>query len=694
MKAGVDQLETAYDLWIRGIVNASRNLRHMEKPADEGGAKLQGRGSTTFIDNDNSESKEILRITEENISKVSDKQIFNIDKDFVFKLNNKSNDIFEYSTSLGGIAVNPQYGIVELSKSGSKSTVFHGFGREKLASIYGIKDTIENGTVISYTQNYNNKGYDRFIVCGKGTLFGNKETYLSVVIKSYPNNKKLNNKFYLHEVLLMESTKETDSPIMTGTQNSEKPVSESVSKNSISQPEQDINASTQKNQSRSDADYLSAVERGDMETAQRMVDEAAERAFAKSKIRDEDGKLVKVYHGTDADFTVFDRAMGRANMDIQGMFFSPWDIDAGGYGSNVRAFYLNITNPANESMGYKALNSHKGENSAGIKAREDLERMGYDGVNNSDEEYIAFNSKQIKSADPVTYNDKGKIIPLSERFDTEQKDIRYMARGDYRDALSGEEWMQFNKATIGDNQYANCLIGNTGVCFPGGNKLIVYDGNRYDPQIKAVYNLGDYEYNIHDGRINLAQAFISIWEATHDTEQSETVLQRYNSLYGTVFQKYSPESSGYVDLPRASDSDRKADRQESDGGSIPYRAEQTGNVKFMSRDGDFDFEIDLEDNSIGNFVTRAFLSHHEDIGEVLRNIADIDIDPKKVTSIVNRVIHDNLGSIDATARELLSTEIQIALDQVKRKDPAAVINHITKRRPHKRAPLKYTFQMC
>lgn len=63
-----------------------------------------------------------------------------------------------------------------------------------------------------------------------------------------------------------------------------------------------------------DADYLSAVERGDMETAQRMVDEAAEIAFADSKIRGEDGKLIKVYHGTDADFTVFDRTMGRANM--------------------------------------------------------------------------------------------------------------------------------------------------------------------------------------------------------------------------------------------------------------------------------------------------------------------------------------------------------------------------------------------
>ena len=181
-------------------------------------------------------------------------------------------------------------------------------------------------------------------------------------------------------------------------------------------------------QSRDD-DYLSAVNRGDMETAQRMVDEAAERAFADSKIRGEDGKLVKVYHGTDADFTVFDRTMGRSNMDIQGLFFSPWGIDAGGYGPNVRAFYLNITNPADERTGYKALNAHKCENYAGIKAREDLEKAGYDGVNNSDEEYIAFTSEQIKSADPVTYDDNGEVIPLSERFNSEKEDIRYQERG-------------------------------------------------------------------------------------------------------------------------------------------------------------------------------------------------------------------------------------------------------------------------
>ena len=124
--------------------------------------------------------------------------------------------------------------------------------------------------------------------------------------------------------------------------------------------------------------------------------------FKESKIVDEDGNLRVVYHGSSENFNTFDVSKGRANMDIQGSFFSPGDIDAQGYGDNVRAFYLNIKNPAPEGVAYKALNAHKGENGAGIKAREDLIRMGYDGVNNSDEEYIAFYPEQIKLIDNET----------------------------------------------------------------------------------------------------------------------------------------------------------------------------------------------------------------------------------------------------------------------------------------------------
>lgn len=39
--------------------------------------------------------------------------------------------------------------------------------------------------------------------------------------------------------------------------------------------------------------------------------------------------------------------------------------------------------------------------------------------------YVFFNSNQLKSADPVTYDDSGNVIPLSERFNAENEDIRF-----------------------------------------------------------------------------------------------------------------------------------------------------------------------------------------------------------------------------------------------------------------------------
>ncbi len=47
------------------------------------------------------------------------------------------------------------------------------------------------------------------------------------------------------------------------------------------------------------------------------------------------------------------------------------------------------------------------------------------GVDSGTTHYIVFNSEQIKSADLTTYDDKGNVIPLSERFNENNKDIRY-----------------------------------------------------------------------------------------------------------------------------------------------------------------------------------------------------------------------------------------------------------------------------
>lgn len=137
-----------------------------------------------------------------------------------------------------------------------------------------------------------------------------------------------------------------------------------------------------------------------------------------SKVVDENGEPMVVYHGTESDFNVFDRTKGRASMDIQGMFFSPWELDAQGYGRNVRAFYLNIRKPSSGGESYKALNRYQGQEYAGVKARDYLIGLGYDGVNNYGEEFIAFAPNQIKSA---TDN--------IGTYSSESDDIRYSLRG-------------------------------------------------------------------------------------------------------------------------------------------------------------------------------------------------------------------------------------------------------------------------
>ena len=166
---------------------------------------------------------------------------------------------------------------------------------------------------------------------------------------------------------------------------------------------------------------------------------AQQKYFAKSKVRDEDGNLRVVYHGSAENFTVFDRTKGRANMDIQGMFFSPWEDDAMGYGENVQAYYLDIKNPAPESVGYKALRKFQGQNNAGVKAREYLESLGYDGVNNGDEEYIAFHSNQIKLT--------------SNQNPTKNDDVRY--------SMKEEDWLDDDEILL---EYEEELL--KGFAFP------------------------------------------------------------------------------------------------------------------------------------------------------------------------------------------------------------------------------------
>ena len=188
-----------------------------------------------------------------------------------------------------------------------------------------------------------------------------------------------------------------------------------------------------------DAEYLRAVESGDMETAQRMVDESAKAAGY---------KVGPVYHGAAEIFTEFDinRIGSSQGIDDEaGFHFLDNSKMAEEYGQ-ARPFYLSFGNsdyseydaftpPIDNPMG-------DGDTENPItfwdvdlngNLREDIEdgwTVKINGEINGERVtmWVSPSPSQIKSADPVTYDRNGNILPLSKRFDPESDNIAQAGR--------------------------------------------------------------------------------------------------------------------------------------------------------------------------------------------------------------------------------------------------------------------------
>lgn len=169
--------------------------------------------------------------------------------------------------------------------------------------------------------------------------------------------------------------------------------------------------------SKQDADYFAAVERGDMETAQQMVDEAAKAA----------GFNESGWHGSSSNepFTVF-RTDNTPSTGWRGLgaYFGSEEQSSGFSSSKPRRFYLKLGNTL-ETTFTELMDRFDDP----VEARQTLQNEGYDSVNSDPYAgaIAVFNPNQIKSADPVTYDDAGSVIPLSQRFKQDTPDIRYSA---------------------------------------------------------------------------------------------------------------------------------------------------------------------------------------------------------------------------------------------------------------------------
>ena len=93
--------------------------------------------------------------------------------------------------------------------------------------------------------------------------------------------------------------------------------------------------------------------------------------------------------------------------------------------------------------------------------------------------YIFYPQEQVKSADPVTYDESGNVIPLSERFNAANEDIRYSKRNGY--LLNGSEYARFKRNWESRKTNHFTRRKNGGILIDMGN-LLVYTNRNGTPQ--------------------------------------------------------------------------------------------------------------------------------------------------------------------------------------------------------------------
>ena len=148
----------------------------------------------------NTEVKRFIDELSNNADKFNqEEKVFDVEYKTIPKKGKTSEAIANYFKSIGGIAVNPHLGVVELNKKGAKTTVFHGISGDKFSAVAAIKDVIENGKIIAHDFNWKNRGYDTYLIAGRGYING-QDAVVGVIVKNYPKSNQ-NNKFYLHEII-------------------------------------------------------------------------------------------------------------------------------------------------------------------------------------------------------------------------------------------------------------------------------------------------------------------------------------------------------------------------------------------------------------------------------------------------------------------------------------------------------------
>ena len=113
--------------------------------------------------------------------------------------------VTDYFNSIGNV-VHSKYGDVIINRTGIKSSVAHGIGRNKAIAFKAVPDVIENGEIIDYQQNYKGRSYDTAVFAAP-ILIGKDKYFVAAVV----NVNKNSNEYYLHEIALSKKIEDKTS---------------------------------------------------------------------------------------------------------------------------------------------------------------------------------------------------------------------------------------------------------------------------------------------------------------------------------------------------------------------------------------------------------------------------------------------------------------------------------------------------
>lgn len=371
LEQNLELYERARTYWMQGLQEAGDRYRE--------GWEKTGK-------NEKFQLKDPGQVTEEQIEKNYDivrsmKPVITLRGDEFTRRDIKiSEQIIDFYNSLGNVVHNEVVGDILLNKRSAKDDIAHGVGRLKSITFKAVPSVLENGKILQYQKNWKGRSYDTVTIGARVDVTGGEragEYYVVCIVKVDETNR-----MYLHEVHARKM--DAPSPFWTGGDQRIVLPGEDAhpSTNSIIDNGKSVNKMDEIQGTKTDGsmpfktwtvendlpsgdtpsissvfDKLQGVNKNDGNQVRFQLEDPTEDSagnkltagqqefFKDSKVRDADGKLKVMYHGSPNEFTVFDRRKARSSGYYgRGFYFADSSNQAGVYGKNYEV-YLNIKAP-------------------------------------------------------------------------------------------------------------------------------------------------------------------------------------------------------------------------------------------------------------------------------------------------------------------------------------------------------------